>query len=118
MPAKHLEANVRQEPGVAVIDLSGEINGFAQEALDAAYAEAESNDPEAILLNFEGVDYINSTGIALIVGLLARARASRRRLLACNLSEHYMEIFDITRLSDFMSVFPDEESAIGEASVP
>jgi anti-sigma B factor antagonist len=51
------------------------------------------------------------------VGLLARARASKRRLLACNLSEHYMEIFDITRLSDFMSVFPDEESAISEASV-
>ena len=117
MPAKHLEATVRQEPGVVVIDLTGEINGFAQEALDAAYAEAESNDPEAILLNFEGVDYINSTGIALIVGLLARARASHKRLLACNLSEHYVEIFNITRLSDFMSVFPDEESAIVEASV-
>ena len=117
MPTKHLEATVRQEPGVAVIDLTGEINGFAQDALDAAYSEAESNDPEAILLNFGGVDYINSTGIALIVSLLARARASKRRLLACNLSEHYVEIFDITRLSDFMSVFPDEKSAVAEASV-
>ncbi len=117
MPAKHLEASVRQEPGVAVIDLSGEINGFAQEALDAAYAEAEGKNPEAILLNFEGVEYINSTGIALIVSLLARARASKRRLLACNLSDHYVEIFNITRLSDFMSVLPDEESAIAEASV-
>ena len=117
MPAKHLEATVRQEPGVAVIDLTGEINGFAQDALDAAYSEAESNDPEAILLNFEGVDYINSSGIALIVSLLARARASKRRLLACNLSDHYVEIFDITRLSDFMNVFPDEESARAEASV-
>ena len=116
MPTKHLEATVRQEPGVAVIDLTGEINGFAQEALDAAYAAAESNDPGAILLNFEGVDYINSTGIALIVGLLARARASHRNLLACNLSEHYVEIFNITRLSDFMSVFPDEKTAVGEAS--
>src|SRR3954466_7040304 len=112
MPTKHLEATVRQEPGVAVIDLMGEINGFAQEALDAAYAEAEAKNPEAILLNFEGVDYINSTGIALIVILLAGARASKRRLLTCNLSEHYVEIFDITRLSDFMSVLPDEESAI------
>ena len=117
MPAKHLEATVRQEPGVTVIDLTGEINGFVEEALNAAYAEAESNDPEAILLNFEEVDYINSTGIALIVGLLARARASHKRLLACNLSEHYVEIFNITRLSDFMSVFPDEESAVIEASV-
>ena len=116
MPAKHLDANVRQEPGAAVIELRGEINGFAQEALDTAYAEAESNDPEAILLNFARVDYINSTGIALIASLLARARASKRPLLAYGLSEHYVEIFNITRLSDFMSVFPDEESAMAEAS--
>ena len=115
MPTKHLEATVRQEPSIAVIDLTGEINGFAQEVLDAAYAEAESSDPGAILLNFEGVDYINSTGIALIVGLLAKARAARRSLLACNLSEHYVEIFNITRLSDFMSVFPDEKTAVVEA---
>ena len=117
MPAKHLEATVRQEPGVAVIDLTGEINGFVEEALDAAYAEAESNEPEAILLNFEEVDYINSTGIALIVGLLAKARVSQRRLVAYGLSDHYVEIFEITRLSDFMSVLPDEESAVAEASV-
>src|SRR5829696_5829078 len=117
MPTKHLEATVRQEPSIAVIDLTGEINGFAQEVLDAAYAEAESNDPGAILLNFEGVDYINSTGIALIVGLLARARVSKRRLVAYGLSDHYVEIFEITRLSDFMSVFPDEESAMSATSV-
>ena len=117
MPAKQLEASVRQEPGGAVLDLRGEINGFAQEALEAAYAEAETKSPEVILLNFEGVDYINSTGIALIVGLLAKARASKRRLMAYGLSDHYVEIFNITRLSDFLSVFPDEESALSEASV-
>jgi len=117
MPAKHLEASVRREPGGAILDLRGEINGFSQEALNAAYADAEARDPESIILNFEGVDYINSTGIALIVGLLARARASKRRLLAYGLSDHYVEIFEITRLSDFVGVFPDEESALSEASV-
>jgi anti-sigma B factor antagonist len=117
MQAKHLEASVRQEPGGAVLDLRGEINGFGQEVLNAAYAEAETKDPEAILLNFEDVDYINSTGIALIVGLLAKARASKRRLLAYGLSDHYVEIFNITRLSDFVGVYPDEQSALSEASV-
>ena len=116
-PANQLEASVRQEPRGAVLDLRGEINGFAQEALDAAYTQAEAQDPEAILLNFEGVDYINSTGIALIVGLLARARTSKRRLLAYGLSDHYIEIFNITRLSDFMNVYPDEEGALSDASV-
>ena len=117
MQAKHLEASVRREQGGAVLDLKGEINGFGQEALDAAYAEAEKGDPGVIILNFEEVDYINSTGIALIVGLLAKARASKRRLLAYGLSEHYVEIFNITRLSDFVGVYPDEESALSEASV-
>src|SRR5919202_5555030 len=112
MAVRPLNGEVRRENGTAVLDLEGEINGFAEEALNAAYAEAEKQDPKTILLNFEGVDYINSTGIALIVGLLARARASHRSLLACNLSEHYVEIFNITRLSDFMSVFPDEKSAV------
>ncbi len=113
MVERYLEASVRRTPdGGAVVDLRGEIDGFAEEALNAAYAEAEAGDPGAILLNFEGVDYINSTGIALIVGLLARARAARRRLLACGLSDHYVEIFNITRLSDFMNVFPDEKSAL------
>jgi anti-anti-sigma factor len=116
MDMRHLKVKVRLEEGIAVLDLVGEINGFAEEGLNAAYAEAEAEDPETVLLNFEGIDYINSTGIALIVGLLAKARASHRRLLACNLSEHYVEIFNITRLSDFMSVFPDEKTAVVEAS--
>ena len=117
MAVQHLAANVRQEHGGAVLDLRGEINGFGQEALDSAYAQAEAKDPEAIILNFEEVDYINSTGIALIVGLLAKARASKRKLLAYGLSEHYVEIFNITRLSDFVGVYPDEESALSETSV-
>jgi|SRR5829696_2914590 len=116
MDVRHLNVEVRLEDGIAVLDLMGEINGFAEEALNAAYAKAEAQDPRTILLNFEEVDYINSTGIALIVGLLAKARAAHRSLLACNLSEHYVEIFNITRLSDFMSVFPDEQTAVVEAS--
>src|SRR5262249_39162747 len=89
MPAKTLAARVRYQPGGAVIDLQGEINAFGSVALSDAYAEAERHNPDVVLLNFAGVDYINSTGIALIVGLLAKARAARRRLVVCGLSEHY-----------------------------
>ena len=112
MPAKSLEAQVRHQPRVAIVELEGEIDSFAEDVLNAAYTEAESRDANVILLNFSKVDYINSTGIALIVSLLARARKSKRRLLACGLSSQYEEIFQITRLVDFMSVYPDESSAL------
>ena len=106
------EAGVRHEGGSAIIDLTGDINGFADEALNEAYAEAETLDVETIMLNFSQVGYINSTGIALIVGLLAKARQTHRKLVTYGLSEHYLEIFHITRLSDFMTIVADEESAM------
>jgi anti-anti-sigma factor len=112
MPTRIVEATVRHKPAVAIIDLVGEIDAAAERTLQTAYAEAKRQNPGAILLNFGAVDYINSTGIALIVGLLAQARKSHCRLIAYSLSAHYMEIFRITRLADYMSVFPDEITAL------
>lgn len=106
------EANVRQRGGVAIVDLRGQLDGKADVALDAAYADAVRTDPAAILLDFEHVDYINSTGIALIVGVLAQARKQELAVLVCGLSDHYQHIFEITRLADFMQFFPDEEAAV------
>lgn len=105
-------ADVRATQGAAIIDLHGEINGDADDALSAAYAAADALGHSTILLNFADVTYINSTGIALIVGLLAQARKAKRNLATCNLSDHYVEIFRITRLSDFMRIEPDEASAL------
>ena len=64
-----------------------------------------------VLLNFAGLDYMNSGGIGLLVTLLVRAHRHKQRLLVYGLSEHYREIFEITRLADFMSIVDDEASA-------
>ncbi len=108
-------AQVRTQPGLATIDVAGDINGFAEEALNRAYSEAEQFSPATIVLNFSHVGYINSTGIALIVGLLARARKAHRSLSVFGLNDHYLEIFQITRLADFMNIYPDETSAMQAA---
>lgn len=105
-------AEVRHRGGVAVIDLAGQLDGQADAALNAAYAQANRSDLVAVLLDFSDVTYINSTGIALVVGLLAQARKGSIAVLVCGLSEHYQHIFEITRLADFMTFFPDEEAAV------
>lgn len=113
-----LEASVRWLDDLAIVELGGELDGNAEEPLEAAYARAEEPGPSAILLNLGGVSYINSKGIALIVLLLSRAREAGRRLLACGLSDHYREIFDITRLSEFIIVCNDQESAVAAVGRP
>jgi len=103
---------VRRREGVAVIDLADDVDRGAEAALEAAWREATEERPSAVVLNFEGAGYINSTGIALIVGLLARGRAAGIEVRAYGLSPHYREIFEITRLADFVAINPDEDSAV------
>ncbi len=112
MEPMRFDARVRERDGLAVVDLQGEIDAGADEALERACAAALDGSARTVLLNFADVEYINSTGIALIVGLLARARKQGARVLSAGLSEHYREIFEITRLADFMELYPDEESAV------
>lgn len=82
--------------------MSGDIDRSAQGALDAAYVSADGAG--SLVLDFADVDYINSTGIAVIVGVLAKARAAGRDVSAVGLTDHYREVFRITRLSDFMDI--------------
>ena len=115
MDPKPFDMDVRHDGGVTILDLHGEIDAKASGGLTEAYDQAEEAGAHTVVLNFGDVQYMNSTGIALIVSLLARARAARHRLIAFGLSDHYMEIFTITRLSDFMTVSPDESSAMAAA---
>ncbi len=110
------EVDVRGEPPVAVMTLHGRIDHEAMNSLTNAYESAVVADPMVILLDFTGVEYINSTGIALIVGLLGRARAEGRRMFASGLTEHYEHIFAITRLSDFIQIYSDVDAAVDGAA--
>jgi len=112
MTTSDLATGVRRIDGAAVIDLVGDVDRRAEKTLDAAWDEASRPTPDAVVLNFESAGFINSTGIALIVGLLAKARARAVPVRAFGLSAHYREIFEITRLADFLTIQNDETSAL------
>lgn len=101
--------SVRADGDTSVIELIGQIDGDAEPALLEAWGAAHG---DRIVLDFARADYINSTGLALIVQLLARARAERRDVHAFSLSDHYREIFEITRLSDFLTLHADRAAAL------
>lgn len=96
-------------PDRVSMHLSGRIDRDAADALDTAYRQAAETGINRVGLDFGDVEYINSTGIALIVGLLGKARADSSEVHANGLSEHYRHIFEITRLSDFITI-DDERS--------
>lgn len=104
-------ATPRRDAATGIIDLTGVLDGDAAESLTEAYASA-APEADRILLNFKPMTFMNSSGIALVVEILARARVEGRAVHAVGLSDHYRQIFEITRLSDFMTIHGDMASAV------
>jgi anti-sigma B factor antagonist len=106
--------NVRTlDNSVSIIDIQGEINAFAEDALMDAYSRASVNGTQAIALNFTDLAYMNSGGIGLLVTLLIRAQRQGQQLLAYGLNEHYQQIFELTRLNEAIAIYPSEAQALG-----
>ena len=81
-----------------------------------AYARASTDGLRAVVLNFEGLQYMNSSGIGLLVTLLVRAHRQGQQVLAYGLSEHYRQIFELTRLDEAVGIHDTETDALGTLS--
>lgn len=99
-----------------IIDIHGEITAFAENALMDAFTQASGAGARQIVLNFNGLEYMNSSGIGLLVTLLIRANRQGQRLMAVGLNEHYQQIFELTRLNEAIRIFDDEASALALTS--
>lgn len=113
MPSANVTMTVREAaPRVRVVDIVGEITAFSEEEITRAHEEAARGGVDAVVLNFEGLDYMNSGGIGLLVTTLIRAQRNGHRLLACGLTDHYRQILALTRIDEAIEVFDDEASAV------
>jgi len=117
MPNPSLTLTGRQAgAAVAIIDIVGEVTAAAENALMDVYTQASSAKAQVIALNFTGLEYMNSSGIGLLVTLLIRVNRQKQRLVAYGLSDHYRQIFDLTRLDEAIAIFDDESAALAAAA--
>jgi anti-sigma B factor antagonist len=95
-----------------VIDISGDVTAQSEDVLMAAYDGADSEGVTAVVLNFSALDYMNSGGIGLLVMLLVRAQRKGQKVLAFGLSEHYRQIFELTRLDEAIGIYDTQDDAL------
>lgn len=112
MPTTNLSMDIRELQGdIRIIDIHGEITAFSDKEISAAHEKA-GDGARAVVLNFEDLEYMNSGGIGLLVTTLIRAQRAGHALRAYGLSEHYREIFSLTRLDEAISIYEDEDEAV------
>jgi anti-sigma B factor antagonist len=114
MAQANISTKVRKpDPNYSIIDIQGEVTGFAEDNLLDAFSQASNGKTtRIILLNFTDLEYMNSSGIGLLVTMLIRSQRQKQSLIAYGLSKHYQEIFRLTRLNEAISIYTDESGAV------
>ena len=96
----------------AVIDIRGDVTAASEAILMSACEDAARQGARRLVLNFSGLEYMNSGGIGMLVTLLVRANRQNQQLAAFGLSHHYREIFELTRLDEAITIYDNERSAL------
>ena len=100
---------------IAVINLVGDVTTFAEKAINEAYKQVSSNGARNIIFNFRENDYINSAGIAILIGVVTEARKKNQRLIMAMPSSHFQKIFRMVGLTQYADIYSNLDEALNEA---
>ncbi len=107
-----LSVSIRERERVAIIDLLGDVTTFAEEKINGAYSQVTAQRAKYILLNFRQNDYINSAGIAILIGVVTEVNRNGQKLAVSGLSQHFQKIFRMVGLAQYIDIYQDEEEAL------
>jgi anti-sigma B factor antagonist len=108
-----LEIQTREREGIAILDLKGRITvGPEATALREKVSELSAAGKRNVILNLEGIDYIDSTGLGALVMCATSLRKSGGALKLLNLNRRNIELLVMTKLATVFEIFADEQDAI------
>jgi len=97
---------------VAVLRFEGDIASTSKDAVLGAYQALSKETTKLILLDFTGVEYINSSGIALIIQLLIEASNVGQKVYAFGLSAHFTKVFTMVGITKYAGLYPTQAEAL------
>ena len=97
---------------VSVLRFEGDISSSSKDAVIGSYHSLSKDSVKTILLDFTKVEYINSSGIALVIQVLMEAANSGQKVLAFGLSPHFNKVFTMVGITKYAGLFPDQAAAL------
>jgi anti-anti-sigma factor len=99
-------------PGAAAIAITGDVTAACEQELMSAHEQVTDSGAKLVVLDFTGMEYMNSGGIGMLVTLLVRCQRRQQKLVATGLTTHYRQIFELTRLDEAISLYDEIDQAL------
>ena len=97
---------------VTCLRFDGDISSASKDAIVGTYQALDKASNKHILLDFKGVEYLNSSGIALVIQVLMEANKSDQTIAICGLTPHFTKVFTMVGIPKYASLYPDEAAAL------
>jgi anti-sigma B factor antagonist len=97
---------------VTVLRYEGDIASTSKDAVLGTYQGLSKQTAKLVLLDFTKVDYINSSGIALVIQMLIEASNSGQKVYAFGLSPHFTKVFTMVGITKYAGLFPGQTEAL------
>lgn len=114
---KELKVELRKIDGVAIIELDGDVNVSGEGVMKGAYRSATEDGTRHVLFNLQNAEYINTSGIAVLIGIVMEAQKAEQKVLVYGVTPHYRKIFELVRLPMYVDMFDTEEEALASLGI-
>jgi anti-anti-sigma factor len=95
---------------ITVLRFSGDITSASQPAVMGTY-EGLPDSVKRILLDFSKVEYLNSSGIALVIQMMIAASKKGQKINSFGLSPHFKKVFTMVGITKYTTLHEDEATA-------
>src|ERR687894_1146099 len=106
-----LGIDVRKSNAHAIVAVKGEIDVYTAPKLREKLIELVSEGSYNVVVNLEGVDFLDSTGLGVLVGALKRVKAHQGSLALVCTQDKILKIFKITGLTKVFPIHASEQEA-------
>ena len=101
---------------ITVLRFAGDITSTSQTAVLGTYQGLPAS-AKRILLDFSKVEYLNSSGIALIIQMMIAANKQGQTIQTFGLTPHFRKVFTMVGITKYTTLHPDEEAACASFTV-
>jgi anti-sigma B factor antagonist len=107
-----LEIQSRQSDGVTVVAPTGRLDVAGAPTLKEAISEALKNGPSKVVLDMEGVSFVDSTGLGSVIAALKQIRSSQGDLRLAAPNQQVRVVLELTTLDRVFPYFSTVEEAL------
>ena len=109
---KEIQVAISQRDDVSILNIKGDVTAITGESIEEAYRKVTAAGAKKMLFYFDQNGYINSGGIAILIGIASESRKNEQKIRITGLSSHFQKIFHMVGLTKYTAIFPSEESAL------